>query len=95
MREVARRGLLLLLLQSRARLANTASAAERFGEILEDNGRRYHPYQMGILPQRVRRRDRRVAPRGGEEGVYYFFNNCLKGHLRRQGRCYDLRPGGA
>jgi len=93
-REVARRGYCYFF-SSRSKLANTARAAERYAEILEAEGSRYHPYKMGILLSVHVAETDALARQEAEEGVFYFLHNCLKGHLRRKGRMLTAAPGSA
>jgi alkanesulfonate monooxygenase SsuD/methylene tetrahydromethanopterin reductase-like flavin-dependent oxidoreductase (luciferase family) len=60
---------------------------------LEKHGDRYQPFRFGILMSAYVAETDRQAREECEEGVWYFLKNCLKGHLRREGRQLTFGPG--
>src|SRR5581483_5816298 len=54
---------------------------------------KYHPFRFGILMSTYVAETDRQAREECEEGVWYFLKNCLKGHLRREGRHLTYGPG--
>ena len=53
----------------------------------------YHPFRFGILMSTYVAETDQQAREECEEGVWYFLKNCLKGHLRREGRQLTYGPG--
>ncbi len=49
--------------------------------------------RMGILMSAYVRDTDAQAQAEAKEGVWYFLKNCLKGHLRREGRQLTFGPG--
>ncbi len=92
MEEVAKRGYDYFL-SSRAHGAGTRKAAQRFAQIIESHGGRFHPFRMGILLSVYVSETDEQAREEAHEGVWYFLRNCLKGHLRREGRMLTFGPG--
>jgi alkanesulfonate monooxygenase SsuD/methylene tetrahydromethanopterin reductase-like flavin-dependent oxidoreductase (luciferase family) len=70
-----------------------ARARQEFAKILEDAGKRYDPFRMGILMSAYVAETDEQAQAEAKEGVWYFLKNCLKGHLRREGRQLTFGPG--
>jgi alkanesulfonate monooxygenase SsuD/methylene tetrahydromethanopterin reductase-like flavin-dependent oxidoreductase (luciferase family) len=71
-----------------------ARARQEFAKILEDAGKRYDPFRMGILMSAYVSETDEQAREESQEGVWYFLKNCLKGHLRNfQGRSMTFGPG--
>jgi alkanesulfonate monooxygenase SsuD/methylene tetrahydromethanopterin reductase-like flavin-dependent oxidoreductase (luciferase family) len=92
MEEVAKRGYCYFL-SSRAHGAATRKAAQRFAEIIKTHGGKFDPWRMGILLSvYVSETDERARAESGE-GIWYFLKNCLKGHLRKEGRTLTFGPG--
>ncbi|HXG53625.1 MAG TPA: LLM class flavin-dependent oxidoreductase [candidate division Zixibacteria bacterium] len=90
--EVAKRGFSYFL-SSRSHGGETDRAAREFAAILERHGDRYTPHRFGILMSAYVSASDRQARNECEEGVWYFLRNCLKGHLRREGRQLTFGPG--
>ncbi len=90
--EVARRGYSYFF-SSRSHGAETDKAQKQFAKVLEDHGDHYEPRRMGILMSAFVSETDRQAREECEEGVWYFLKNCLKGHLRREGRQLTIGPG--
>ena len=61
--------------------------------MLEKHGDQYHPFRFGILMSTDVAETDQQARQECEEGVWYFLKNCLKGHLRREGRQLTYGPG--
>jgi alkanesulfonate monooxygenase SsuD/methylene tetrahydromethanopterin reductase-like flavin-dependent oxidoreductase (luciferase family) len=61
--------------------------------VLEKHGDKYHPFRFGILMSTYVAETDKQAREECEEGVWYFLKNCLKGHLRREGRQLTFGPG--
>ena len=61
--------------------------------MLEQHGDRYQPFRMGILMSAYVGDTDAQAQAEAKEGVWYFLKNCLKGHLRREGRQLTFGPG--
>ena len=59
----------------------------------EEHGDRYQPSRMGILMSAYVGETDGEAQAEAKEGVWYFLKNCLKGHLRREGRQLTFGPG--
>jgi len=92
MEEVAKRGYDYFL-SSRSHGAATRAAAQRFADIIKAHGGTFHPFRMGILLSVYVAETDEQARAEAEEGVFYFLKNCLKGHLRREGRALTFGPG--
>ena len=90
--EVAKRGYSYFF-SSRSHGAETDKAQRQFAKALEDHGDRYRPERMGILLSAYVGETDKQAREECEEGVWYFLKNCLKGHLRREGRQLTIGPG--
>jgi len=90
--EIARRGYCYFL-SSRSHGKETAKSQEQFAAILEQHGDRYQPYRMGILLSAYVGETDAQAQAEAKDGVWYFLKNCLKGHLRREGRQLTFGPG--
>jgi alkanesulfonate monooxygenase SsuD/methylene tetrahydromethanopterin reductase-like flavin-dependent oxidoreductase (luciferase family) len=90
--EVAKRGYCYFF-SSRSHGAETDKAQRQFAKVLEEHGDRYRPHRMGILMSTYVAETDRQAREECEEGVWYFLKNCLKGHLRREGRQLTIGPG--
>lgn len=93
MAEVARRGFTYFL-STRSHLSQVRDAALRFAEVVRDHGGRYHPFRMGLLLSVYVSETDEQARAESQAAVWYFLRNCLKGHLRRQGRTLTFPPGG-
>jgi alkanesulfonate monooxygenase SsuD/methylene tetrahydromethanopterin reductase-like flavin-dependent oxidoreductase (luciferase family) len=92
MEEVAKRGYCYFL-SSRAHGAATRKAAQRFAEIIKAHGGKFDPWRMGILLSVYVSETDEQAKAEAQEGIWYFLKNCLKGHLRKQGRTLTFGPG--
>jgi alkanesulfonate monooxygenase SsuD/methylene tetrahydromethanopterin reductase-like flavin-dependent oxidoreductase (luciferase family) len=90
--EIARRGFCYFL-SSRSHGKETARSQQMFAKILEEHGDRYKPQRMGILMSAYVADTDAQAQAEAKEGVWYFLKNCLKGHLRREGRQLTFGPG--
>ena len=90
--ECAKRGYCYFL-SSRSHGSATGQAKDQFTKVLEDHGRAYHPFRMGILLSTFVGTDDRTARQECEEGVWNFLRNLLKGHLRTEGRQLTFGPG--
>ena len=90
--EVAKRGYCYFL-SSRSHGGETHRAQQEFAAVLEKHGHRYQPFRFGILMSAYVAESDRQAREECEEGVWYFLKNCLKGHLRREGRQLTFGPG--
>ncbi len=90
--EVAKRGYCYFL-SSRSHGGETYKAREQFSKVLEDHGDSYQPYRMGILMSAYVSETDAQAREECEEGVWYFLRNCLKGHLRKEGRQLTFGAG--
>lgn len=93
MYEVARRDFCYFL-STRGKLSGAKRSAIRFGEIVQEIGKTYHPRQMGLLFSVYCAETDEQAREESEEAVFYFTRNCLKGHQRRAGRRLTMAPGG-
>ena len=92
MEEVAKRGYCYFL-SSRAHGAATRKAAQRFADIIKQNGGKFDPWRMGILLSVYVSETDEQARAESREGIWYFLKNCLKGHLRKEGRTLTFGPG--
>ena len=92
MEEVAKRGYCYFL-SSRAHGAATRKAAQRFADIIKTNGGKFDPWRMGILLSVYVSETDEQAKAEAQEGIWYFLKNCLKGHLRKEGRTLTFGPG--
>jgi alkanesulfonate monooxygenase SsuD/methylene tetrahydromethanopterin reductase-like flavin-dependent oxidoreductase (luciferase family) len=92
MEGVAKRGYDYFL-SSRTHGAATRLAAQRFAAIIKEHGGRFHPFRMGILLSVYVAETDEQAREEAREGVWYFLKNCLKGHLRKEGRPLTFGPG--
>jgi alkanesulfonate monooxygenase SsuD/methylene tetrahydromethanopterin reductase-like flavin-dependent oxidoreductase (luciferase family) len=90
--EIAKRGYCYFL-SSRSHGKETARSQQAFAKILEEHGDRYRPERMGILMSAYVGDTDAQAQAEAKEGVWYFLKNCLKGHLRREGRQLTFGPG--
>ena len=93
MYEVAKRDFCYFL-STRGKLSGAKRSAMRFGEIVEEIGKTFHPRQMGLLFSVYVAETDEIARRESEEAVFYFTRYCLKGHQRRAGRRLTMAPGG-
>ena len=91
MTEVAKRGYCYFL-SSRSHGGETHRAQQEFAAVLEKHGDKYHPFRFGILMSTYVAETDQQAREECEEGVWYFLKNCLKGHLRREGRQLTYGP---
>ena len=92
MSEVAKRGYCYFL-SSRSHGGGTRMAAREFAKVMEEHGKVYTPFKMGVLLSVYVSETDEQARAESEEGVFYFLRNCLKGHLRREGRSMTFGPG--
>lgn len=92
MTEAARRGYTYFL-STRAHLAASTQAAQRFARLIEEHGDRFHPFRMGFLLTVYVGETDAIARQESEEAIFYFLRNCCKGHLRRKGRMLTFAPG--
>lgn len=92
LREVAKRGYCYFL-SSRSHGGETNKAREEFARVLADHGDAYHPFRMGILMSAYVAETDAQAREEAQEGVWYFLKNCLKGHLRKEGRQLTFGAG--
>lgn len=90
--EVAKRGFCYFL-SSRSHGKGAGEAARRYADVVESVGRTYDPFQMGVLISVYVSETDAQAKIEAEEGVFYFLKNCLKGHLRTEGRSMTFGPG--
>jgi alkanesulfonate monooxygenase SsuD/methylene tetrahydromethanopterin reductase-like flavin-dependent oxidoreductase (luciferase family) len=93
MYEVAKRDFSYFL-STRGKLSGAKRSARRFGEVVEEVGKTFHPRQMGLLFSVYVAETDEIARRESEEAVFYFTRYCLKGHQRRAGRRLTMAPGG-
>ena len=93
MYEVARRDFCYFL-STRGKLSGAKRSALRFGEVVEEIGKDFHPRQMGLLFSVYVGETDEIAREESGEAVFYFTRNCLKGHQRRKGRRLTMAPGG-
>jgi len=89
---IAKRGYCYFL-SSRSHGSETAKSQAQFARILEEHGDRFDPFRMGILMSAHVGENDAQARAEAKEGVWYFLKNCLKGHLRREGRMLTAGPG--
>src|SRR5207247_4506138 len=89
---IAKRGYCFLL-SSRSHGKETARSQVEFAKILAEFGDRYDPSRMGILMSAYVGDTDAQAQAEAKEGVWYFLKNCLKGHLRREGRQLTFGAG--
>ena len=92
MAEVAKRGYCYFL-SSRSHGGGTRMAAKEFAGVMTDHGKTYTPFKMGVLLSVYVAETDEQARAECNEGVFYFLRNCLKGHLRREGRSMTFGPG--
>jgi len=92
MGEVAKRGYCYFL-SSRSHGGGTRMAAKEFAGVMKDHGKTYTPFKMGVLLSVYVAETDEQARAESEEGVFYFLRNCLKGHLRKEGRSMTFGPG--
>lgn len=92
MAEVARRGYTYFL-STRAHLAVTRQAAQRFATQIAAHGGRFDPFRMGLLLSVYVGETDEAAREESHDAIFYFLRNCLKGHLRRKGRMLTFAPG--
>ncbi len=92
MEEVARRGYRYFL-SSRSHGGGTRMAAKEFASVMEKHGKTYTPFHMGVLMSVYVAETDEQAKAESEEGIWYFLRNCLKGHLRKEGRSMTFGPG--
>ena len=90
--EIAKRGYCYFL-SSRSHGKETARSQQLFAQILREHGDSYQPARMGILMSAYVAETDAQAQAEAKEGVWYFLKNCLKGHLRREGRQLTFGPG--
>jgi alkanesulfonate monooxygenase SsuD/methylene tetrahydromethanopterin reductase-like flavin-dependent oxidoreductase (luciferase family) len=90
--EVAKRGFCYFL-SSRSHGGETHKAQQQFAQILAQHGDAYQPSRFGILMSAYVSETDQQAREECEEAVWYFLKNCLKGHLRREGRQLTFGPG--
>jgi alkanesulfonate monooxygenase SsuD/methylene tetrahydromethanopterin reductase-like flavin-dependent oxidoreductase (luciferase family) len=90
--EIAKRGYCYFL-SSRSHGKETAKSQQQFATVLEQHGDKYQPFRMGILMSAYVGDTDAQAQAEAKEGVWYFLKNCLKGHLRREGRQLTFGPG--
>ncbi len=90
--EIAKRGYCYFL-SSRSHGKETARSQQLFAQILREHGDSYQPSRMGILMSAYVAETDAQAQAEAKEGVWYFLKNCLKGHLRREGRQLTFGPG--
>jgi len=93
MYEVARRDFCYFL-STRGKLSGAKRSALRFGEVVEEVGKDFHPRQMGLLFSVYVGETDEIAREESGEAIFYFTRNCLKGHQRRKGRRLTMAPGG-
>jgi alkanesulfonate monooxygenase SsuD/methylene tetrahydromethanopterin reductase-like flavin-dependent oxidoreductase (luciferase family) len=92
MEEVAKRGYRYFL-SSRSHGGGTRMAAKEFAGVMEKHGKTYTPFHMGVLMSVYVAETDEQAKAESEEGIWYFLRNCLKGHLRKEGRSMTFGPG--
>ena len=90
--KIAKRGYSYFL-SSRSHGSETAKSQAQFAKILEERGEHFDPFRMGILMSAYVAETDAQAKAEAKEGVWYFLKNCLKGHLRREGRQLTFGPG--
>jgi alkanesulfonate monooxygenase SsuD/methylene tetrahydromethanopterin reductase-like flavin-dependent oxidoreductase (luciferase family) len=92
MSEVAKRGYCYFL-SSRSHGGGTRMAAKEFAGVMKDHGKTYTPFKMGVLLSVYVSETDEQARAESQEGIFYFLRNCLKGHLRKEGRSMTFGPG--
>jgi len=92
MSEVAKRGYCYFL-SSRSHGGGTRMAAKEFAGVMKDHGKTYTPFKMGVLLSVYVSETDEQARAESKEGIFYFLRNCLKGHLRKEGRSMTFGPG--
>jgi alkanesulfonate monooxygenase SsuD/methylene tetrahydromethanopterin reductase-like flavin-dependent oxidoreductase (luciferase family) len=92
MEEVAKRGYRYFL-SSRSHGGGTRMAAKEFAGVMAKHGKTYTPFHMGVLMSVYVAETDEQAKAESEEGIWYFLRNCLKGHLRKEGRSMTFGPG--
>ncbi len=90
--QIAKRGYSYFL-SSRSHGSETAKAQALFASILQQHGDSFDPFRMGILMSAYVGETDAQAQAEAKEGVWYFLKNCLKGHLRREGRQLTFGAG--
>lgn len=90
--KIAQRGYSYFL-SSRSHGSETAKAQQLFAKILDQHGHAFTPFRMGILMSAYVAETDEQAQAEAKEGVWYFLKNCLKGHLRREGRQLTFGAG--
>jgi alkanesulfonate monooxygenase SsuD/methylene tetrahydromethanopterin reductase-like flavin-dependent oxidoreductase (luciferase family) len=80
-------------LSSRSHGSATARAQAEFAKVLDQHGDSYTPFRMGVLMSAYVAETDAQAQAEAKEGVWYFLKNCLKGHLRREGRQLTFGAG--
>jgi alkanesulfonate monooxygenase SsuD/methylene tetrahydromethanopterin reductase-like flavin-dependent oxidoreductase (luciferase family) len=92
-RQVVRRGYGYFI-STRGKLSGAARSALRFAEVVAEEGKTFHPRQIGLLLSVYVAETDEQARRESEEAVFYFTRYCLKGHQRKRGRRQTMAPGG-
>jgi alkanesulfonate monooxygenase SsuD/methylene tetrahydromethanopterin reductase-like flavin-dependent oxidoreductase (luciferase family) len=92
MEEVAKRGYCYFL-SSRSHGGGTRAAAREFAAVMKKHDRVYTPFKMGVLLSVYVSETDEQAREESQEGIWYFLRNCLKGHLRKEGRSMTFGPG--
>ena len=90
---IAKRGYCYFL-SSRSHGSETAKSQAQFAKVLDRPGRplrSLHGWASSCPPMSAR--PTAQAQDEAKEGVWYFLKNCLKGHLRREGRMLTAGPG--
>ncbi len=90
--EIAKHGYCYFL-SSRSHGGATGKSQRAFAKVLEEHGARYQPFRMGILMSVYVGETDAIAQEESREGIWYFLKNCLKGHMRREGRQLTFGPG--
>ncbi|MDB5570387.1 MAG: hypothetical protein JWN93_1570 [Hyphomicrobiales bacterium] len=83
--QIAKRGYCYFL-SSRVHGGEIAKGRVQFTKVLEEHGDVYTPFRMGILMSVYVSETDEQAREESQEGIWYFLKNCLKGHLRKEGR---------
>ena len=92
MGNIAKRGYCYFL-SSRIHGGETAKSQAGVRQDARRAGSHYDPFRMGILMSAYVGETDAQAHDEAKEGVWYFLKNCLKGHLRREGRMLTAGPG--
>lgn len=93
MHEVAKRGYCYFM-SSRVAGGEIAKVRQQFQGVLEQYGKTYDPFKLGILLSVHVGDTDTQAREEAREGVWYFLKNCLKGHLRNdKGRMLTMGAG--